>query len=75
MTVDLIMEDVRWKTLSLIQIANAAFKETLSEEELSEKSFMLGGYFKKAEKKAEKAALYYSNMFGQLPHFLKTHDF
>jgi polyribonucleotide nucleotidyltransferase len=29
-----------------------AFKETLSEEELSEKSFMLGGYFKKAEKKA-----------------------
>ena len=28
---------------------------------------------KKAEKKAEKAALYYSNMFGQLPHFLKTH--
>ncbi len=28
------------------------FKETLSEEELSEKSFMLGGYFKKAEKKA-----------------------
>jgi len=29
-----------------------AFKETLSEEELSEKSFMLAGYFKKAEKKA-----------------------
>ena len=29
-----------------------AFKETLSEEELVEKSFMLGTYFKKAEKKA-----------------------
>ena len=29
-----------------------AFKETLSEEELAEKSFMLGTYFKKAEKKA-----------------------
>ena len=29
-----------------------AFKETLSEEELAEKSFMLGAYFKKAEKKA-----------------------
>ncbi|MAZ54414.1 MAG: polyribonucleotide nucleotidyltransferase [Flavobacteriales bacterium] len=29
-----------------------AFKETLSEEELVEKSFMLGAYFKKAEKKA-----------------------
>jgi polyribonucleotide nucleotidyltransferase len=29
-----------------------AFKETLSEEELSDKSFMLGAYFKKAEKKA-----------------------
>ena len=28
-----------------------AFKETLSEEELVEKSFMLGAYFKKAEKK------------------------
>ena len=29
-----------------------AFKETLSEEELAEKSFILGAYFKKAEKKA-----------------------
>ena len=29
-----------------------AFKETLSEEELVEKSFMLGAYFKKTEKKA-----------------------
>ena len=29
-----------------------AFKETLSEEELAEKTFMLGAYFKKAEKKA-----------------------
>ncbi len=29
-----------------------AFKETLSEEELEEKTFMLGAYFKKAEKKA-----------------------
>jgi len=29
-----------------------AFKETLSEEELVEKSFMLAAYFKKAEKKA-----------------------
>ena len=29
-----------------------AFKESLSEEELAEKSFMLGTYFKKAEKKA-----------------------
>ena len=29
-----------------------AFKETLSEEELVEKSFMLGAYFKKVEKKA-----------------------
>ena len=29
-----------------------AFKETLSEKELEEKSFMLGAYFKKAEKKA-----------------------
>ena len=29
-----------------------AYKETLSEEELAEKSFMLGAYFKKAEKKA-----------------------
>ena len=29
-----------------------AFKETLSEEELAEKCFMLGAYFKKTEKKA-----------------------
>ena len=29
-----------------------AFKDTLSEEELAEKGFMLGAYFKKAEKKA-----------------------
>jgi polyribonucleotide nucleotidyltransferase len=29
-----------------------AFKETLSEEEFADKSFMLGAYFKKAEKKA-----------------------
>ena len=30
MSVDLIMEEARWKTLNLLQIANAAFKETLS---------------------------------------------
>ena len=40
MSVDLIMEDVRWKTLSLIQIANAAFKETLSEFNLRSENFV-----------------------------------
>ena len=40
MSVDLIMEDVRWKTLSLIQIANAAFKETLSQLNLKSENFI-----------------------------------
>ena len=40
MSVDLIMEDVRWKTLSLIQIANAAFKETLSQLNLKSDIFI-----------------------------------
>ena len=40
MSVDLIMEDARWKTLNLIQIANAAFKETLSQLNLKSENFI-----------------------------------
>jgi len=40
MSVDLIMEDVRWKPLNLIQIANAAFKETLSQLNLKSENFI-----------------------------------
>ena len=40
MSVDLIMEDARWKTLNLLQIANAAFKETLSQLNLRSENFI-----------------------------------
>ena len=40
MSVDLIMEDARWKTLNLLQIANAAFKETLSQLNLRSENFV-----------------------------------
>jgi probable rRNA maturation factor len=40
MTVDLIMEDARWKTLNLFSIANAAFKETLSQLNLKSENFI-----------------------------------
>ena len=39
MSVDLIIEDTRWKTINLFSIANAAFKETLSELNLSSENF------------------------------------
>ena len=40
MSVDLVMEDARWKTLNLLQIANAAFKETLSQLNLRSENFV-----------------------------------
>ena len=40
MGVDLIIEDSRWKTLNLFPIANAAFKETLSELNLRSENFV-----------------------------------
>ena len=40
MSVDLIMEDARWKTLNLLQIANASFKETLSQLNLRSENFI-----------------------------------
>ena len=40
MSVDLVMEDARWKTLNLLQIANAAFKETLSQLNLGSENFV-----------------------------------
>ena len=40
MSVDLIMEDDRWKTLNLLQIANAAFKETLSHLDMKSENFI-----------------------------------
>lgn len=40
MSVDLIVEDSRWKTLNLIQIANAAFRETLSQLNLQSENFI-----------------------------------
>ena len=40
MSVDLIMEDARWKTLNLLQIANTAFKETLSQLNLKSENFI-----------------------------------
>ena len=40
MSVDLIMEDARWKTLNLLQIANVAFKETLSQLNLRSENFI-----------------------------------
>ena len=40
MSVDLIMEDARWKTLNLFSIANAAFKETLSQLNLKSENFI-----------------------------------
>ena len=40
MSVDLIMEDTRWKTLNLLQIANAAFKETLAQFNLRSENFI-----------------------------------
>ena len=40
MSVDLIIEDTRWKTLNLFSIANAAFKETLSELDLRSENFV-----------------------------------
>ena len=40
MSVDLIMEDARWKTLNLLQIANAAFKETLSHLGMRSENFI-----------------------------------
>ena len=40
MSVDLIVEDARWKTVNLLQIANAAFKETLSQLNLRSENFI-----------------------------------
>ena len=40
MSVDLIMEDARWKTLNLFSIANAAFKETLTQLNLKSENFI-----------------------------------
>ena len=40
MSVDLIIEDTRWKTINLFSIANAAFKETLSELNLRSENFV-----------------------------------
>jgi probable rRNA maturation factor len=40
MSVDLVMEDARWKTLNLLQITNAAFKETLSQLNLRSENFI-----------------------------------
>ena len=40
MSVDLVMEDARWKTLDLPQIANTAFKETLSQVNMRSENFI-----------------------------------
>ena len=40
MSVDLVVEDARWKTLNLLQIANVAFKETLSQSNLRSENFI-----------------------------------
>ena len=40
MSVDLVMEDARWKTLNLLQIANAAFKATLLQLNLRSENFI-----------------------------------
>ena len=40
MCVDLVMEDARWKTLNLLEIANAAFKVTLSQLNLKSENFI-----------------------------------
>ena len=40
MSVDLIMEEARWKTLNLLQIANSAFKETLSHLNMRSENFI-----------------------------------
>ena len=40
MSVDLIIEDTRWKTINLFSIANTAFKETLSELNLRSENFV-----------------------------------
>ena len=40
MSVDLIVEDARWKTLNILQIANAAFKETLSHLDMRSENFI-----------------------------------
>ena len=40
MSVDLVMEDARWKTLDLPQIANTAFKETLSQLNMRSENFI-----------------------------------
>ena len=40
MSVDLIMEEARWKTLNLLEIANAAFKETLSHFNMRSENFI-----------------------------------
>ena len=40
MSVDLVIEDARWKTLDLPQIANTAFKETLSQLNMKSENFI-----------------------------------
>ena len=40
MSVDLVIEDARWKTLNLLKIANSAFKETLSQLNLRSEIFI-----------------------------------
>ena len=40
MSVDLIMEDTRWKTLDLMHIVNNAFNETLSQLNLKSENFI-----------------------------------
>ena len=40
MSVDLIVEDARWKRLNLFSIANAAFEETLSQLNLRSENFI-----------------------------------
>ena len=40
MSVDLIIEDARWKTLDLLQIVNNAFNETLSQLNLKSENFI-----------------------------------
>ena len=40
MSVDLIMEEARWKTLNLLEIANAAFKETLTHLNMRSENFI-----------------------------------
>ena len=40
MSVDLIMEESRWKSLNLLQIANAAFKETLLHLNMRSENFI-----------------------------------